>query len=141
MLVNIDSKCSCVLELLTVKLDLRCFNFLLDVPTVTASTVQSTRVGNSVTIQCVVISNPAALDIVWSKYINNQPTPIDITNNNRLTGGTTSNPSLVINPVEQDDEGNYICQARNEVGTGSSNQVYLDITGGNLDIFVSNLVF
>lgn len=82
------------------------------------------------TIQCTVIANPPAIDITWAKYINNQPTPVNIENNARLTGGTTTVPSLTINPVEQDDEGNYICQARNDVGTGSSNQVYVDITGG-----------
>lgn len=104
--------------------------WFLDVPIVTATTVQSTRVGSSVTIQCTVIANPPAIDITWAKYINNQPTPVDIENNARLTGGTTTVPSLTINPVEQDDEGNYICQARNDVGTGSSNQVFVDITGG-----------
>ncbi|XP_063441331.1 hemicentin-1-like isoform X2 [Mytilus trossulus] len=104
-------------------------NIVGNVPTVTASTVQSARVGSSVIITCTIVSNPAAIDVTWAKYINNQPTPIDIVNNNRLSGGTTTNPSLTINPVEQDDEGNYICQARNDVGTGSSNQVYLDIIG------------
>ena len=77
-----------------------------------------------------MVSNPSAIDVTWAKYINNQPTPIDIVNNDRLSGGTIQIPSLTINPVEQDDEGNYICQARNQVGTGSSQQVYLDVTGG-----------
>ncbi|VDI54451.1 hemicentin [Mytilus galloprovincialis] len=104
-------------------------NIVGNVPSVTATTVQSARVGSSVIITCTIVSNPAAIDVTWAKYINNQPTPIDIVNNNRLSGGTTTNPSLTINPVEQDDEGNYICQARNDVGTGSSNQVYLDIIG------------
>jgi hypothetical protein len=46
-------------------------------------------------------------------------------NNNRYTGGTTANPSLTISSVTQDDQSQYICQAINSVGTGTSNQVYL----------------
>ena len=74
-------------------------------------------------------ATPAATLIVWRKYINNQPVTIDM-NNNRYTGGTTANPSLTISSVTQDDQSQYICQAINSVGTGTSNKVYLTVTGG-----------
>jgi hypothetical protein len=80
--------------------------------------------GLAITVHWIVTELPTLVDCTVV------PTPVNIENNARLTGGTTTVPSLTINPVEQDDEGNYICQARNDVGTGSSNQVYVDITGG-----------
>jgi hypothetical protein len=52
----------------------------------------------------------------------------------RYTGGTTANPSLTISSVTQDDQSQYICQAINSVGTGTSNQVYLTVTGGTFII-------
>lgn len=78
-------------------------------------------------------ATPAATSIVWQKYINSQPVTIDM-NNNRYTGGTTTNPSLTISSVTQDDQSQYICQAINSVGTGTSNQVYLTVTGGRFII-------
>lgn len=104
------------------------FNFI-DVPTVTATVQASVKVGNSVTITCTIQSNPSATSVTWQKYENNQPTTISI-NSGRYTGGTLSVPSLTINSVVQDDQGQYVCQATNSIGTGSSNQVYLTISGG-----------
>ena len=97
----------------------------------TASTVSSVKVGNPVTITCTVVATPSATTIVWRRNINNQATTLDITIG-RYSGGTISNPSLTINSVVQEDQGQYTCQAINSVGTGSSNQVYLTVTGGKI---------
>lgn len=106
------------------------FFFISDVPSVTASIVPSVTVGNSVVINCVVTSDPKETAIVWQKVINGVPTALTISSNNRYSGGTVNTPSLTIGNVEDSDEGQYICQATNSVGTGSSNQVYLDVVGG-----------
>jgi hypothetical protein len=101
-----------------------------DVPSVTASIVPSVTVGNSVVINCVVTAEPQETAIVWQKVINGVRTTLSISSNNRYSGGTVNTPSLTIGNVQDSDEGLYICQATNSVGTGSSNQVSLDVIGG-----------
>ncbi|CAG2194112.1 HMCN [Mytilus edulis] len=99
-----------------------------NIPTVTASIIGSAKVANPVTITCTVIATPAATRIVWQRFVNNAATTID-TSSIRYSGGTTSIPSLTINIVQADDQGLYFCQALNTVGTGTSNNVYLTVTG------------
>ncbi|XP_076098442.1 hemicentin-1-like isoform X7 [Mytilus galloprovincialis] len=99
------------------------------VPSVLASIKPTVNVGESVVINCVVTADPKETTITWQKVVNNVPTTLSITSNNRYSGGTVSTPALTISNVEDNDEGQYICQATNTVGTGSSNQVYLDVVG------------
>ncbi|CAG2239104.1 HMCN [Mytilus edulis] len=99
-----------------------------NIPTVTASIIGSAKVANPVTITCTIIATPAATRIVWQRFVNNAATTID-TSSIRYSGGTTSIPSLTINIVQADDQGLYFCQALNTVGTGTSNNVYLTVTG------------
>ncbi|XP_071159618.1 hemicentin-1-like isoform X13 [Mytilus edulis] len=99
------------------------------VPSVLASIKPTVNVGESVVINCVVTADPKETSITWQKVVNNVPTTMSITSNNRYSGGTVSTPALTISNVEDNDEGQYICQATNTVGTGSSNQVYLDVVG------------
>ncbi|XP_052103233.1 hemicentin-1-like [Mytilus californianus] len=99
-----------------------------NIPTVTASIISSAKVANPVTITCTVTATPAATQIVWQRYVSNAATTMDISSI-RYSGGTTSNPSLIINSVQEGDQGLYFCQASNSVGTGTSNNVYLTVTG------------
>jgi hypothetical protein len=47
----------------------------------------------------------------------------------KYTGSAVNTPSLTIYNAVQADEGYYICQATNAVGTGQSSQTYLDVVG------------
>ncbi|XP_052058076.1 hemicentin-1-like isoform X7 [Mytilus californianus] len=99
------------------------------VPAVVASIKPTVNVGESVVINCIVTADPKETSITWQKVVNSVPTTLSISSNNRYSGGTVQTPALTISNVEDNDEGQYICQATNTVGTGSSNQVYLDVVG------------
>ena len=72
----------------------------------------------------------------WERDINGIITTIGpSTNPNKYGGSTTVNPSLTINNVDFSDEGNYRCYATNIVGTGSSNQGFLDVSGREFKAF------
>jgi hypothetical protein len=49
--------------------------------------------------------------------------------NSRYSGASVNSPSLVITNAVNADEGYYTCSATNVVGTGISQQTFLDITG------------
>lgn len=89
----------------------------------------SVVVSGTVTLQCVVNANPIHTVVQWQKIVNGQITNINLGNNNRLSGSTVNSPSLTISQSQFADEGNYICTATNPVGTGTSQQTFLDVTG------------
>lgn len=86
-------------------------------------------VSGTVTLQCVVNANPIHTVVQWQKIVNGQITNINLGNDNRLSGSTVNSPSLTISQSQFVDEGNYICTATNPVGTGTSQQTFLDVTG------------
>ena len=92
------------------------------------SSSYSVNVGNSITLQCTVTANPTETSVTWQRYINNVATNIDMTSG-RYSGSTVGSPSLVVNNAVTSDEGFYICRASNSVGTGQSQQTYLDVIG------------
>ncbi|XP_076112265.1 hemicentin-1-like isoform X5 [Mytilus galloprovincialis] len=104
-------------------------NVIGNPPVVTASIPNSVRLGDPVTITCVVTANPGATQIRWKFITNNAESVIDINNNNRYTGGTVQTPSLTISPVEEVDRGSYKCEATNAEGTASSSPVFLNTVG------------
>lgn len=108
--------------------------FISDPPVVTASIPNSVRLGDPVTITCVVTANPGATQIRWKFITNNAESVIDINNNNRYTGGTVQTPSLTISPVEEVDRGSYKCEATNAEGTASSSPVFLNTVGGKNEL-------
>ncbi|XP_052061300.1 hemicentin-1-like isoform X5 [Mytilus californianus] len=104
-------------------------NVIGNPPIVTASIPNSVRLGDPVTITCVVTANPGATMIRWKFITNNAESVIDINNNNRYTGGSVQTPSLTINPVEEVDRGSYKCEATNAEGTAESSPVFLNTVG------------
>ena len=64
----------------------------------------------------------------WQRIVNGQVTSVSV-DGFRITGSTVNSPSLTISNARTSDEGNYICTATNSVGTGSSGQTFLDVTG------------
>ena len=88
----------------------------------------------TVTLQCVVNASPTHTEVKWQRIVNSVLTDISTANDNRLSGSTVSSPSLTISQASFNDEGNYICTAKNAVGTGSSQQTFLDVTGSKSQI-------
>ncbi|XP_071166173.1 basement membrane-specific heparan sulfate proteoglycan core protein-like isoform X2 [Mytilus edulis] len=100
-----------------------------NIPTVTVGQNQySSTFGQTVTMVCTVQANPTETSVYWRKLVNGQMTNIDM-NNMRYTGSTVGSPSLAITALELSDEGYYQCYAQNSVGTGSSQQTFLDVIG------------
>ncbi|XP_076095861.1 basement membrane-specific heparan sulfate proteoglycan core protein-like [Mytilus galloprovincialis] len=88
------------------------------------------NIGATVTLGCTVVASPSATNVYWQRIVTNLQQSIDTTSSNsRYSGSTVSNPSLVITNAQSSDEGNYICYATNSIGTGNSQQTYLDVIG------------
>lgn len=75
-------------------------------------------------------ANPPHTVVYWRKLRNGITTDINVANsNNKYSGSTVANPSLVINNAQLDDQGSYTCYAQNSVGTGQSTPTALTVTG------------
>ena len=102
---------------------------------------QSTVIGdNSVVIQCTVNGTPQALSWSWTFSplgSGSQTTITQGTNNADYTvSNSNTNPHLTIKIITAIDAGAYICHATNVVGTSSSPQSRLAVTGGKLNIYI-----
>ena len=102
-----------------------------DLPSVTITLSNyNTNIGATVTLGCTVVASPAATNVYWERIVNNLQQSVNTTSSNsRYSGSTVSNPSLVITNAQSSDEGNYICYATNSIGTGNSQQSYLNVIG------------
>lgn len=96
-----------------------------------AQTSYSVVTGTSATLVCTVTANPAATTVMWRRLVGGTSNPITI-DNSKYLGGVIGNPSITITNTQSSDEGFYICQAANVVGTGESATTYLAVTGGKL---------
>lgn len=98
-----------------------------------ASIQYSVNIGNSITLQCNVQSNPLHTNVKWQKIDGNgNAVDVDMTNN-RYTGSKVNSPSLIISNTISGDQGGYICLATNIVGTGQSRQTFLTVVGSKFD--------
>ncbi|OWF35465.1 Hemicentin-1 [Mizuhopecten yessoensis] len=99
------------------------------IPTVVIGAATYTAVtGTQVTLGCTVTASPTASLIRWSKTTTSGSTVITV-DGTKYQDAVSANPSLVINMVSQSDEGTYVCRATNVVGTGTSGQTVLSVTG------------
>ena len=89
----------------------------------------SVNFADSVTLECTVTATPGHTSVQWRRTINGVQTAITVSNNNKYSGSEVNTPSLTINTADNSDEGFYTCYATNSVGTGSSQQTYLDVVG------------
>lgn len=106
------------------------FIIFVDVPVVQVlQNTYNVQVGNVVTLQCTVTANPTHTSVQWQRLVNGQTTTINLGSVGKYSGSSVNTPSLTINNAANSDEGYYICQATNSVGTGQSSQTYLDVTG------------
>ena len=116
-------------------------SFLIGIPNVVIlRNSYSVQVGSGVTLQCVVTADPAHTVVKWERIVNGQLQ--DVTNvgavgsGSRLTGSLVGTPSLTINQVTFQDEGNYLCTATNAIGTGKSQQTYLGVSGSKFSLIL-----
>ncbi|XP_021370011.1 hemicentin-1-like [Mizuhopecten yessoensis] len=107
-----------------------------NIPSVSVSqTSYSIGYGSSVTLNCAVTSTPAASSVFWEHTDSNGVTST-VTIGSGYQGSTLSSPSLVISSAALADQGSYYCKATNNVGTGTSSQVYLYVTGDTPNLTV-----
>ena len=98
--------------------------------------------GNSITLICNVTASPDSTTIVWKKDgnqleirdIENDPNPDPVIHYYRWM----RDDKIIFVTVSKQNEGSYVCEAINSVGTGSSNEVKWKIDKGG-DFYVSNL--
>ncbi|CAC5415117.1 unnamed protein product [Mytilus coruscus] len=88
----------------------------------------SVLLGQTVTFVCTISANPNATSVQWYKVINGVQSSL-ASNAGKYNTPTVSSPNLVINSAAQSDTGYYVCTATNIVGTGTSSQTYLTVTG------------
>lgn len=83
----------------------------------------------------MVSGSPSATNVYWQKIQNSGTTTINSnTNTNKYSGSTINTPSLTVLNADQNDEANYVCFAVNSVGTGQSQQTFLDVTGSKFQL-------
>lgn len=86
--------------------------------------------GGTVTLGCLITSNPAHYQVFWRKTVNGVTSDIDVINSGgKYSGSTVSTPSLTISNAASSDKADYICYATNSVGTGQSSIATLDVVG------------
>lgn len=94
-------------------------------------------VTSNITLACNVSATPNVTSVVWQKGSTNETTDIGI-DQVKYSGGTVDDPSLTILHLENDDAGCFTCTAENLVGIGTSDQIYVNITGGKLYVAYFN---
>lgn len=105
------------------------FSFSLDIPSITLrNTSYSVSVGDPVTLACDYNSSPAPTAITWQRIQNAQSTNINVLDS-RYGGGTVVTPYLTIRTTLLSDAGVYTCSVTNQVGTTTSNPIFLFING------------
>ncbi|XP_078326848.1 hemicentin-1-like isoform X25 [Crassostrea virginica] len=108
-----------------------------DFPSITLlNTSYSVMVGSSVTIACDYSSSPAPNSITWQRIQNAHSTIINVLDS-RYGGGTVITPYLTIHATLLSDAGVYTCSVTNQVGTSTSNPIFLFVNGNVPSVSVS----
>lgn len=89
----------------------------------------SVQTSDSVTMTCVISTNPSATSITWYRVASAGLEAIVVGSSSKYSGGSVTTPSLTISNTVDSDRGTYRCTATNAVGTGSSANVILDVVG------------
>lgn len=86
--------------------------------------------GQQLVIDCTIQSaNPSVTNIYWTRQSGGNTVTIN-NGDGGYQGSTPQTPALTINFVTTAHTGTYRCHGTNVVGTGSSNQAAVTITGG-----------
>ncbi|XP_052674345.1 hemicentin-1-like isoform X2 [Crassostrea angulata] len=105
-------------------------NVIGTVPSVNIpQTSYSVTYGGTVTLGCVVNSNPFQNRVEWQRIANGVSTTLNVTAEPRYSGGSINTPSLTITGAVSGDAGVYVCSATNDAGKGVSGQTVLSVQG------------
>ncbi|XP_018570714.1 titin, partial [Anoplophora glabripennis] len=86
--------------------------------------INETSKNNTVDMDCFFIANPQEMRaIVWSKDGKN----LTVSDTSKYKGGTVTRPRITIKSVDREDMGEYTCSVRNDVGTETSEGIYLNV--------------
>ena len=111
--------------------------FLTAIPVVQIqSNYYNVEIGKTITVECQITADPQHNAVQWRRVVNGVMSDVDLSDNSKYTGSTVTNPSLTIQSTTNNDEGYYICTATNAVGTGTSSQTYVDVTGSKSIIYI-----
>lgn len=91
-----------------------------------------------VTLLCNVTADPPIKFVYWEKVINETRTVIN-KESIGINGITPDIPSLTLTYSTKVDTGVYRCFATNDVGTGRSGSLSLEVIGGNYYVFYRKL--
>ena len=98
----------------------------------------SVLLGQTATLVCTITANPSATSVQWYRVINGVQSSLSTTAGKYNTPTVTS-PNLNVNNAQQSDAGYYVCTATNIVGTGTSAQTYLAVTGSKF-VFLAQIL-
>ncbi|XP_033753215.1 basement membrane-specific heparan sulfate proteoglycan core protein-like [Pecten maximus] len=84
--------------------------------------------GQTVTLGCTVSATPTHTNVFWKRIDNGVATTLNI-DRTKYSGSTVNTPSLIITSANSNDNTVYTCSATNAVGTGTSGQTTLTVTG------------
>lgn len=84
---------------------------------------------HQVKLKAVIKADPPVTFVYWEKVVNGTRTIL--TNGGvGIEGVTPNNPSLILKYTTKADNGTYRCCTTNNVGTGWSDKIQLQVTGG-----------
>ncbi|XP_069109171.1 uncharacterized protein [Argopecten irradians] len=90
-------------------------------------------IGNTGIIRCQILGEVGR--VLWKKRRDADEHFNDIAiDNNKYIGGSVASPSLVIEPVSEEDAGKYICQAVNSAGVAQSAEIEVRVTKDNVSV-------
>ncbi|XP_062603013.1 roundabout homolog 1-like [Saccostrea cucullata] len=104
-----------------------------DLPSVIlGNTSYTVMVGDPVTLNCDYNSSPSPNTITWQRILNAQSSNINVLDS-RYGGGTIVAPYLTIHTTLLSDAGVYTCSVTNQVGTSTSQPIFLFVNGSEYD--------
>lgn len=89
------------------------------------------------TLECTVAATPTHTSVQWKRIQNGVTTPISVSSS-KYSGSLVNSPSLSINNTDLNDNGTYICTAINSIGTGTSSETTLIVTGSKYILFLDS---
>ncbi|CAC5362780.1 unnamed protein product [Mytilus coruscus] len=115
------------------KLSVKCEKLSLMV----TNTLYTVLLHDSVTFECSLSGNPPSNAVCWMKVKDDEEVIIrqhmnKQKNKPKYCLTNTTNPSLTINNVDDDDAGVYKCKAENNDSESQSEDIYLCVFGGNV---------
>lgn len=92
----------------------------------------SAIVGKTCVIQVTIDETYRPDHVIWRWKQNEEDDYSKILHSEKYIVGDVNNPSLTIADAQKSDEGHYMCQVANALGSVNSRDIFLEICGGNV---------